>query len=60
MRSLVVTAMTDLERIWKYGKICREIHEVGQEIQKHLEKHPNHNIKLVPKEDKNGRNHDQH
>ena len=57
MRSLAVTEMTDLERIWKYGKICREIYEVGQEIKKHLEKHPNHNIKLVPKGEKNEGDH---
>lgn len=52
--------MNELERIWKYGRICREIHEVGMEIMEYLDAHcPGHQITLVPKEDKdNERDHD--
>lgn len=52
--------MNDLERVWKYGKTCREIKEVGKEIMEYLDKHcPGHKITLVPKEKDNERDHDQ-
>ena len=43
--------MNDIEKFWKYGKLYKEIHDVGTEIIEYLDKHcPGHKITFVPKE----------
>ena len=42
--------MTDMERAWAYGRIIRQIWDVGQEIKAKLERYKHHCIMLVPAE----------
>lgn len=46
--------MTDMERVWVYGKIVRQIWDVGQEIKAKLARYKNHCIYLVPREEEEG------
>ena len=36
--------MTDMERVWAYGRIIRQIWDVGQEIKAKLARYKNHCI----------------
>ena len=42
--------MTDMERVWAYGRIIRQIWDVGQEIKARLTQYEHHCIYLVPRE----------
>lgn len=42
--------MTDMERVWAYGRIIRQIWDVGQEIKARLARYEHHCIYLVPRE----------
>lgn len=42
--------MTDMERVWAYGRIIRQIWDVGQEIKARLSRYERHCIYFVPKE----------
>ena len=42
--------MTDMERVWAYGRIIRQIWDVGQEIKAKLVRYEHHGIYLVPRE----------
>ena len=42
--------MTDMERVWAYGRIVRQIYDVGREIAAKLERYKHHCIYLMPKE----------
>lgn len=46
--------MTDMERVWAYGRIVRQICDIGREIAAKLERYKHHCIYLVPKEDEEG------
>ena len=46
--------MTDMERVWDYGRIVRQICDVGREIAVKLERYKHHCIYLVPKENEEG------
>ena len=42
--------MTDMERVWAYGRIVRQICDVGREIAARLTRYEHHCIYFVPKE----------
>lgn len=42
--------MTDMERVWAYGRIIRQIWDVGQEIKARLARYERHCIMFVPSE----------
>lgn len=42
--------MTDMERVWAYGRIIRQIWDVGQEIAAKLARYERHCIMFVPSE----------
>ena len=42
--------MTDMERAWAYGRIIRQIWDVGQEIADKLARYKHHCIMFVPSE----------
>lgn len=42
--------MTEMERVWAYGRIVRQICDVGREIAVKLERYKHHRIMLVPSE----------
>ena len=42
--------MTEMERVWAYGRIIRQIWDEGQKTRKLLSRYKNHTIMLVPAE----------
>ena len=42
--------MTDMERVWAYGRIIRQIWDEGQKTRKLLQRYKHHRIMLVPAE----------
>lgn len=40
--------MTDMERVWQFGRIIRQICDVGQEIKERLARYEHHCIRFVP------------
>ena len=42
--------MTDMERVWAYGRIIRQIWDVGQESKARLARYERHCIMFVPSE----------
>lgn len=42
--------MTDMERVWAYGRIIRQIWDESQKTRKLLQRYKHHKIMLVPAE----------